>query len=535
MTPTPGQTSSPIRYGMLIYLLATALICGALVMVIEVLGSRVIGPFFGVSLFVWTSLIAVTLIALALGYAVGGRFADRYPHADYLFTIILIAGLLVLLIPFIKGAVLKLCVPLELRLGAFVSTTLLFGPSLFLLGCVSPYFIRIAVQELDNIGRMVGGFYAVSTVGSVLGTVLTGFVLIGYLSIDRIFTLVGALLILLALSYLTLMRRRYWATAALIAPLALAILPQAHQPSITMDNGTTVTLVASHDSYYGSLKVVDYHYGEKRTREMVIDGLVQGGIDINNGQSVYGYPYLMQFLPVALQQRVDRALVIGMGAGIVPDWYSRRGVMTDVVDIDPMVFEFAERYFDSHPNGELITSDARHFLQTSKRQYDVMVLDVFNGDTTPAHLLSLEAVELMQARLSDTGLLALNLFGDVERNTFMTASVIRTLREIFDQVEIYPTSDPARTDGVTNLAVMAYQGQPRVLDFDPVASEQVHPMVSGEILANLGRQYHLPTETPAIVLTDDYNPIDFFDADLKEKTRLGILRNTEWDILLYSG
>ena len=124
--------------GLLVYLLLTAVVCGALIMVVEVLGSRVVGPFFGVSLFVWTSLIAVTLIALAAGYGLGGLLADRRGTPEYLYAIILVAGLLVLLIPVLKAPVLKLSIPLGLRLGAFTSTTLLFGPSLFLLGCVSP-------------------------------------------------------------------------------------------------------------------------------------------------------------------------------------------------------------------------------------------------------------------------------------------------------------------------------------------------------------------------------------------------------------
>ena len=169
------------------YLKITALISGALVMVIEVLGSRVIGPFFGVSLHVWTSLIAVTLIALSLGYALGGIYADRKNNADTLFLIILLSGVSVLVIPLVKGTILTITMPLGLRGGAFTSALILFGPSLFLLGCVSPYLIKITAKELHSIGRTVGGFYALSTFGSVLGTFVTGFFLIVFLSVIREF------------------------------------------------------------------------------------------------------------------------------------------------------------------------------------------------------------------------------------------------------------------------------------------------------------------------------------------------------------
>jgi len=127
--------------GFIAYLIVTAALCGALVMVIEVLGSRVIGPFFGASLFVWTSLITVAMIALAAGYAIGGRLSDQKSSPDWLYGIIMVSGVLVILTTVLKGVMLQMCLPLGLRWGALVSAMLLFGPSLFLLGCVSPYVV----------------------------------------------------------------------------------------------------------------------------------------------------------------------------------------------------------------------------------------------------------------------------------------------------------------------------------------------------------------------------------------------------------
>ena len=191
------------------YLLLTAVLCGALIMVIEVMGSRVIGPFFGVGLFVWTSLITVTLLALSVGYALGGVFSDRFKQPAYLFGIILLAGVLTLLVPVIHGPVLKVCVSLGLRGGAFASTAILFGPALLLLGCVSPYLVKLAAHELHNIGRVVGSLYALSTIGSTVGTVFTGFFLVAYLGVGQIFTLTGGLLILLSVGYFLLFQQRW--------------------------------------------------------------------------------------------------------------------------------------------------------------------------------------------------------------------------------------------------------------------------------------------------------------------------------------
>lgn len=162
-------------------------------MVIEVLGSRVLGPFFGVSLFVWTSLITVTLVALAAGYAIGGRWCDRRDSPDGLYLILLAAGFLVLLVPWLKPVVLKASLPLGLRWGALASALLLFGPALFLLGCVSPYVIKLAAREMQHLGETVGAYYAASTAGSVAGTIVTGFFLIPTLGVNRIFWLRGVM------------------------------------------------------------------------------------------------------------------------------------------------------------------------------------------------------------------------------------------------------------------------------------------------------------------------------------------------------
>ncbi len=514
------------------YLIFTAIICGALVMVIEVLGSRVIGPFFGVSLFVWTSLITVTMIALAAGYGVGGIIADKKGSPDYLFSIIMASGASVLLIPLLKDSVLKLCFPLGLRLGTFSTALILFGPSLLLLGCVSPFIVKIATRHLDSLGRVVGGFYALSTIGSVIGTVLTGFVLVAYLEVDTIFAIVGGLLILLSVIYYVFFRRKWAATATLLIPAIFLIPDGETEISRVMDNGTSVTLVASVESHYGSLKVVDYTYQEKHTRELIIDGLVQGGIDMNNGLSIYGYSYFLQFIPYSLVPNGRNCLVIGLGLGAVPRWYEQQGIHTDVVDIDPNVEKFARRYFGYEAAGEVAIEDARFFLGYNKKEYDFMILDVFSGDTTPGYLLSKEALLCMRSRMSDRGVLGINIVGSLVKESFMTASVVKTLRAVFDQVEIHPIFDPDAGEGLGNIMLVAYPGPPRTSDLSISRRFPIHPMARETVLGNLNRTFEFSPETSAIVLTDDYNPLDVNDAWVKEGVRMSILESTHWDILL---
>ncbi len=508
------------------FLLFTAAITGALVMVVEVLGSRVIGPFFGVSLFVWTALITVTLLALALGYAVGGQLADRYPTPTLLYALIMAAGVLVALVPLLKAPVLQATLPLGLRLGALASALLLFGPGLFLLGCVSPFVVRLAAHEWGRLGRTIGVFTAVSTAGSFVGTVSTGFFLIAYIGVARAFFLAGLVLVALGALYFVLLRRR-WAVA--LAPLVLiALLPRAELPSVTMPDGTRATVVHSQDSAYGTIRVVDYRFKDLHQREMIIDGLVQGGIDMATRRSVYEYAYLLQWLPVALHPGGRSCLVIGVGAGVVPMWYQARGVATDVVDIDPAVVDIARRWFGFDARGEVHLDDARYFLARPGRRYDYLILDVFNGDTTPGHLLSVEALRLARQRLVDGGVLATNLVGGLGADAAMTAGVVSTLRAVFTTVEVYPAFDPASAGEAGNLVVVAYDGPRRALP--PGLPEPAHPLAEPLLRKVYGRPVDLPAAGP--VLTDDFNPLDVRDIRVKEAVRRRILETTHPDILI---
>jgi spermidine synthase len=516
--------------GFLAYLISTTALCGALVMVLEVLGSRVIGPFFGVSLFVWTSLITVTMVALAAGYAAGGHLSDRKSSPDWLYGIILLSGVLVILIPVLKGPVLQLTLPLGLRWGSLVCAFILFGPALFLLGCVSPYIVKIAAREMHNIGRTVGSFYAISTVGSVVGTMLAGFVLIAYLGVNRIFLLTGSLLIAVSIAYFLFFRGKW--TAALVIILPFLMLPHEKHVVKMLPDGTRVERIADRDTYYGNLKVVEYSYQSIRNRELLIDGQVQGGVDVNSRMSVYEYPYLLQFVPRALNPGGKSCLVIGLGAGLVPAWYEAQGVATEVVDIDPTVVELAREYMGFNPAIPVHVEDARYFLNNATKRYDYIVLDVFNGDTTPGHLLNVEAMRLAKERLTPNGVLAVNLIGSLKQHTYMTASVVKTMQSVFGQVAIYPVFDPEAGSGIGNLEIVAYDGPERPLRLQDIKNLTIHPIVEKTVRQVMTRTFAFPPQTPAIILSDDYNPVDFYDLWLKERVRRNYLTYTDFDILL---
>lgn len=522
--------ATPHSRSFLYFLLLTAVLCGALVMVIQVLGSRVIGPFFGVSLFVWTSLITVTLVALAAGYALGGYLADRHGSPDWLYGLIIVAGVAVCLVPVLKAPVLKASLALGLRGGSLAGSAALFGIPLLLLGCVSPFLVRLVATEMRNLGRTVGGLYALSTMGSFLGTVGTGFFLIGYVGVHATLIATGVVLIALGCAYFVFVRRRY----AVLLLLALPLLADvgSNTASKTMPDGTRVQLVASVDSFYGNIKVVDYIGSNFRTREMKIDGLVQGGMDTASGLSVYEYTYLVQFLPYAMNPDGRRCLVIGLGAGLVPRWYEERGITCDVVDIDPAVVALARSHFGYQGRGRVHVEDARYFLGTNRERYDYVVLDVFNGDTTPGHLLSLEALRLVESAMAPGAVLALNLVGELGPGDGMLGSVVKTLGQVFDQIRVHPTHHAGHEGSAGNFVILAWDGPPRAPDMSRVRGFPIHPLAQAEVQRGLLQTVEVPDDPQAIVLTDDFNPIDFRDLAIKEDVRRQILVTTDWDILL---
>jgi len=511
------------------YLTATAVVCGALVMVIEVLGSRVIGPFFGVSLFVWTALITVTLIALAAGYALGGWLSDRHAQADLLYLIVAAAGLLVLLVPLVKAPVLKACVALGLRAGSFGAALALFGPPLLLLGCVTPFIIKLIAREYARLGRTVGLLTALSTLGSFVGTLATGFLLIAWLGVDRIFQLTGAALLALATGYFVLFRRRWAALALCAAPLVLQ--PAAPTRARVMADGTRVEVVHARDSFYGRLKVVDYRFGARHNRELVIDGLVQGGIDLRDRRSVYEYAYLLQWLPRAARPQGQRALVIGLGMGAVPTWYAAQGVRTESVEIDPAVVEIAERYFGFDAAGVTV-ADARAFLAASAGGYDYIVMDAYTGDSAPSHLLSVEALRLVRARLAPRGVAAFNLHGSLGADRGMTLALLRTLQAVFAELRVYALFSPARGESWGNLVVLAGDDLGPLPPANAFAALPVHPLAERRVRDSVRAPLALPDLSGALLLTDNYNPLDVLDLKLREAVRRDVLANTHWDILL---
>ncbi|MBI5428940.1 MAG: fused MFS/spermidine synthase [Nitrosomonadales bacterium] len=507
-------------------LVVTAALCGALVPVIGMLVSRVIGPVFGFGWFAWTGLIAVMLAALAAGYAMAGHKSERNSSPDWLYGIVMAAGAWMILLPALRGPVLQMSLPLGLHWGSLAGTVLLFGPALLLPGCALPGIVKSAAREVCSAGGTAGGCYAIAASGSV--ALLAGFALVAYLGANQIFQFAGSLLIVLGVVYFLAFRRKWAVVFAVILPL----LPLPHPVEKVTADGTRVERIAERDGFGGNLKVLDYSYQARHNRELIRDGMVQGGVDMNNGLSVYEPPYLLQFMPYAINPDGKNCLVVGLGAGLVPAWYRAQGVNTEVVEHDDAVIELARKYFAFAPAITVHAEDARNFLtHTAQQRYDYLILDAFSGDTAPGRLLSVEAMRLVKQRLAENGVVAVNLVGSVKRDTLMTASVVKTMRNVFDQVTVYPTFDPAVGDGTGNLVIVAYDGGLRPLQFSRLNNLAIHPAAESLVRLGMERPFLFPAQTPAQVISDDDNPLESYGLWLRERMIRDMLDSTDFDIL----
>lgn len=251
---------------------------GACVLALEILGTRVLGPYYGVSLFLWSALISVTLAALAVGYALGGRWADRGPHAARLALVLAAAGVWVVAVPWLRGPLLALSGGLGLRAAVLVTATLLFFPPLALLGMVSPYAIRLATRRVEEVGRVTGDLFAVSTLASVIAALLTGFVLIPDLGITRLLLLVGAVL-LAAAALARWGLGRGAGLVALIAVVAALALPRLGGPPHTPG------VLAVRDTPYTELRVVE-HQG---LRYLLLDGGTHSFVRVEDNATRQAY------------------------------------------------------------------------------------------------------------------------------------------------------------------------------------------------------------------------------------------------------
>ncbi len=491
-----------------LWLYLIVFITGASVMVIELLGTRMIAPFYGASLYVWSSLISVTMIALATGYFVGGYWADRAQRTG-LSLIIALAAFFTLVIPWATRPVLLATDSLGLRGGAFASALILFFPSLTLLGMMGPFAIKMATSRLTGVGSSSGSIYAVSTLGSVIGTLILGFYLFPKVGSRQILVSLGFILFFLSIVVAVYEQKRFGKTiavlpCALLTVLGLFTLPKVVDAGHALNDGRFEVL-SERESLYGFVRVIEQK--SKDLRFLTADASMIGAANISDGVNRLTYQDIVALIP-AVKPTIKKALLIGQGAGhmamVLRDRYH---VETDTLEIDPAVADAANDYFGFKPTGKQIIGDARYEIRHLTGPYDLIIHDCFTGGSEPSHLLTVETLQQLKGLLAPDGLLALNFvgFGQGEGQRAL-ASVSKTLAQVMPHQSLF-ISEPGED---FNDFIFLTGNQVLNLTSTNLNSQQTDWLTQ--------RKFSINAEN-GIVLTDNFNPLEHLQTRKSEQYR----------------
>lgn len=455
-------------------------------MIVELTGSRIIAPYFGSSLYVWTAIIGCILIALSVGYWYGGRLSDRFPSERVLARILLVAAGVLLFTRLVQDAVLSLLAGLSpgVLLGSILATIVLFIPTTFILGMVSPFVAKLTMRDQQHAGEEVGLVFSAGTIGSIIGTFLTGYVLFQYIGSARIILLcVAALLFASMLLY----RKKLLAAQVGLLCIVGGLLVQERAFTHPIRG-----LVLDRDSAYSRIIISDTDAAQGTLRVLQTDALgAQSGVYLESSR--LPFDYTRAFLDTAKVVPEGPVLVIGGGAFTVPRELARKypGRSVDIVEIDPLLSKLARDYFaytppDSH---RVLHEDARTYINQSRRQYSLILSDAFQSLSPPFQLTTREAVAAKKKNLQPGGLLVMNTISRPDPEQSFVAAQYATLLQEFRYVKAYRYIASENRSGSQNIFVAAS---------DQPLPENISP--------ELGKELILPNASK--VLTDDFAPVE---------------------------
>ncbi len=489
-------------------------LCGAVVMVYEITGSRVLAPFIGTSTYIWTSLIGVILAALSLGYWFGGRMADRIPSKSILASAILLASGLIALTTLTKDVFLTAVAafPASLEIKAVVAALVLFAPASVALGFVAPYAVKLRVESLGEAGRTVGRLYALSTIGSIVGTFAAGFVLLPWLGTNWTLYLITAALF--AVTFLFIPFKPDRKNAGVLIVLAFAIAAN-ELTSYAMYRSIGFEDIDTEYSRVRVFRTTDPTTGRPIEAMTFDPHSTQSAMFADSDELVFEYTKFYHLIGV-IKPGFRRSLMIGGAGYSFPKAYlsSYPEATLDVAEIDPALTAIAKWRFRLEDDARLriFHEDGRVFLnRTESVSYDAVLMDAFGSlFSVPYQLTTVEAVEQINRILVDDGVVIFNVGSAIsgDASQFLQAE-LATYRKIFPNVYLFRVR-PERSDSeLQNLIVVACKAEclPTVS-----ADNDLHNSL-------LSRRYTQDIPQTMPVLTDDHAPVERYMSIAQSRSR----------------
>ncbi len=506
-------------------LIVLVFVAGASSLAVELSASRLLAPYFGTSLFVWANLIGLILLYLTIGYYVGGRLADRFPRPGVLYLLTTVAAFLVGVIPFISRPILGWALTsfatysISVFYGSLVAVILLFAIPMILLGCVSPFAIRLRIEQVGRAGHTAGQLYAISTAGSILGTFLPVLWLIPTIGTRYTFFVFAVSLLLVSivglittqLSIPRLPATRWWLDKSLLSILLLIPMGAAMlsingpiKPPGGSDGGGV--LVTERESAYNYIQVV--RVGEQM-QLILNEGLAIHSIYDPNQvltQGPWDYfmvaPYFNK--PPFTQSQVHRACIIGLGAGTIPrELTAAYGPLPiDGVEIDGTIVDLGRQYFHmNEPNLNVIVQDGRYFLRTTSHKYDIIGIDAYQQPYVPFQLTTLEFFQEVRAHLTPTGVAVINA-GRTSKDFRLVEALAQTMHGVFSNVYIIDT------ERFTNSIIIGTNAPTSLDNFRTNATGLTNPLLQSVAQASLTYGNMREERNTNIYFTDDRAPVE---------------------------
>jgi spermidine synthase len=506
------------------YLLFTVFVSGMTTLAAELAAGRLIGNVFGTSNIVWASIIGLILIYLTIGYFLGGKWADANPTPAAMYRILAWGAFTLGLVPYIAGPVLRSAATAfeVLQVGilgaSFITVLILFSVPITLLGTISPFAIRLSVDDTSHTGQTSGQIYAISTLGSFIGTFLPTLVTIPAIGTTRTFLLFSLILLFVALAGLGHFASRREMFKLFWMPMVIALIAiLASGQSLKNSTGQ----VYETESAYNYIQVVQ-----------------QNGytiLKLNEGQGVhsiykpdtlqYNGPW-DQFLasPYFYANRkpvdVKRIAIVGLAAGTTARQMTAvyGDIPIDGYELDPKIVEVGQKYFDmTMPNLNIYIGDGRLGLEQSPHKYDIIAVDAYRPPYIPAHMTTQEFFQIVSSHLAEDGVLTINS-ASVPGDRRLINGLATTMGTIFPS--IYTVDIPGSLN--TMIFATKQKTQPENFAANLIALSQdptIHPLLIVTMqttFAQMKSGYEVTT-----VFTDDHAPIEWIVNDMVVKFILG--------------
>lgn len=505
-SPAPSKTA----------LYVTAFVSGMSTLALELSASRLLGNVFGTSNLIWANVIGLILLYLALGYYIGGRWADRSPSPTVLYRIVIWASFLSALIPLAARPVLRAAASAvfgaeaALALGSFISVIVLFALPVTLLGCISPFVIRLAITDLGDAGRITGRIFAISTVGSLVGTFLPVLVLIPEIGTFLTFVLFAG--ILYTTGFVGLWQQQQLAALrTLWMPLMITLVALLTINSPLRAAAAGSVLLYDDESAYNYIQVQEDSNGYRY-------------LYLNEGQGIHSQwhptrityqrtwsfflaaPYFNQ--PVFQPDEVNSLLIVGLAAGTIARQYAHvyGAIPIDGIEIDPDIIAVGAQYFDMNPQSTpgltTYAQDGRFMLNRLPGPYTVIAVDAYRPPYIPWHLTTVEFFQEVQQRLSENGVVAINV-GRTLTDRRLVDAMTTTLLQVFPSVHAIDVPQSFNTILIATQKPTSADNLTRNLQALPPESSPILQEALSLAAANL-----VPAVTSDTIFTDDRAPLE---------------------------